>query len=220
MKKLDLKKFDDAYLQFVKGADATSHRRAITALLERVGLEEMFARCLAEDGVKSFFLLWERAGREEEDLKERRGLKALGVLSKRFYEKRDYRELCELFYNMIFRHTAEFLHLEERADFKKLTDHDLYTKGLLPPEIFLQLFLIETPVKNTNFDWDRNEAIAEQNLACLIVCLGDIYDFFHDQEEGEDEELENETEPRRKVGRNEPCPCGSGKKFKKCCGGF
>jgi len=22
----------------------------------------------------------------------------------------------------------------------------------------------------------------------------------------------------RKVGRNEPCPCGSGKKFKHCCG--
>jgi uncharacterized protein len=29
-------------------------------------------------------------------------------------------------------------------------------------------------------------------------------------------------EPRRnaaKVGRNEPCPCGSGKKYKRCCGG-
>lgn len=25
--------------------------------------------------------------------------------------------------------------------------------------------------------------------------------------------------PDAKVGRNEPCPCGSGKKFKKCCGG-
>jgi tetratricopeptide (TPR) repeat protein len=24
---------------------------------------------------------------------------------------------------------------------------------------------------------------------------------------------------RQKVGRNEPCPCGSGKKFKRCCGG-
>jgi uncharacterized protein YchJ len=23
---------------------------------------------------------------------------------------------------------------------------------------------------------------------------------------------------RQKVGRNEPCPCGSGKKYKKCCG--
>jgi len=24
--------------------------------------------------------------------------------------------------------------------------------------------------------------------------------------------------PQEKVGRNEPCPCGSGRKFKKCCG--
>ncbi|WP_300390609.1 SEC-C metal-binding domain-containing protein [Fusobacterium sp.] len=23
---------------------------------------------------------------------------------------------------------------------------------------------------------------------------------------------------KRKIGRNEPCPCGSGKKYKKCCG--
>jgi SWIM/SEC-C metal-binding protein len=26
------------------------------------------------------------------------------------------------------------------------------------------------------------------------------------------------TEAEKKVGRNEPCPCGSGKKYKKCCG--
>lgn len=26
--------------------------------------------------------------------------------------------------------------------------------------------------------------------------------------------VENET---AKIGRNEPCPCGSGKKYKKCC---
>ena len=24
--------------------------------------------------------------------------------------------------------------------------------------------------------------------------------------------------PASKVGRNDPCPCGSGKKYKKCCG--
>jgi uncharacterized protein YecA (UPF0149 family) len=24
--------------------------------------------------------------------------------------------------------------------------------------------------------------------------------------------------PRAKVGRNDPCPCGSGTKYKKCCG--
>ncbi len=30
---------------------------------------------------------------------------------------------------------------------------------------------------------------------------------------------EARTRPRRKTGRNDPCPCGSGRKFKKCCGG-
>lgn len=33
--------------------------------------------------------------------------------------------------------------------------------------------------------------------------------------------LLNPTETRiveKKIGRNEPCPCGSGKKYKKCCG--
>ncbi|MCF8085976.1 MAG: preprotein translocase subunit SecA [Desulfohalobiaceae bacterium] len=37
---------------------------------------------------------------------------------------------------------------------------------------------------------------------------------------GEEESGSNQTYRRteRKVGRNEPCPCGSGKKYKKCCG--
>lgn len=35
----------------------------------------------------------------------------------------------------------------------------------------------------------------------------------------EDEDYpETYVRPERKIGRNEPCPCGSGKKFKKCCG--
>ena len=32
------------------------------------------------------------------------------------------------------------------------------------------------------------------------------------------EEPEEAPLPNRKVGRNDPCPCGSGKKFKKCHG--
>ncbi|MEG1254944.1 SEC-C metal-binding domain-containing protein [Clostridium sp.] len=30
---------------------------------------------------------------------------------------------------------------------------------------------------------------------------------------------EQQVESKDKVGRNDPCPCGSGKKYKKCCGG-
>lgn len=42
-----------------------------------------------------------------------------------------------------------------------------------------------------------------------------------DYEIGGGENFRNTIEPIRvekKVGRNEPCPCGSGKKYKKCCG--
>jgi len=38
---------------------------------------------------------------------------------------------------------------------------------------------------------------------------------------GDLELLQNPVETitvEQKVGRNEPCPCGSGKKYKKCCG--
>jgi hypothetical protein len=43
-----------------------------------------------------------------------------------------------------------------------------------------------------------------------------------DEYEGSQENIDetDEYEPSKtlpKVGRNEPCPCGSGKKYKKCC---
>jgi HEAT repeat protein len=40
---------------------------------------------------------------------------------------------------------------------------------------------------------------------------------FNDSESWEEDE-EEEPEPAAKIGRNDPCPCGSGKKYKKCCG--
>ncbi len=36
--------------------------------------------------------------------------------------------------------------------------------------------------------------------------------------DGEMPKLETVRNAGKKVGRNEPCPCGSGKKYKKCCG--
>lgn len=52
----------------------------------------------------------------------------------------------------------------------------------------------------------RTRAEAAQSPDALTVRPGD----FH---------LDFETElPRIRIGRNEPCPCGSGKKYKKCCG--
>jgi hypothetical protein len=46
------------------------------------------------------------------------------------------------------------------------------------------------------------------------------FDGEFDDEELDEEDYYPETYVRAepKIGRNEPCPCGSGKKYKKCCG--
>lgn len=50
--------------------------------------------------------------------------------------------------------------------------------------------------------------------------LDDDFDF--GEEEDEDPfraiDVEETTPQRPKTGRNDPCPCGSGKKYKRCCG--
>ena len=40
----------------------------------------------------------------------------------------------------------------------------------------------------------------------------------NDQKEESSEENKAESVDKKDIGRNDPCPCGSGKKFKKCHG--
>jgi len=69
------------------------------------------------------------------------------------------------------------------------------------------------------------EAISAEQREKLIVgaaagVIG-IYGYFEAQRLVEKEPLDHATTFRRtipKIGRNDPCPCGSGKKFKQCCG--
>ena len=39
-----------------------------------------------------------------------------------------------------------------------------------------------------------------------------------EQQEERKESMVDQIKSGKKIGRNEPCPCGSGKKFKHCCG--
>ncbi|MDH5515651.1 MAG: SEC-C metal-binding domain-containing protein, partial [Gammaproteobacteria bacterium] len=63
------------------------------------------------------------------------------------------------------------------------------------------------------------EAVEEQRRAQSQM------NFRHDEADALDQTPEGEADERqpfmregRKVGRNEPCPCGSGKKYKQCHG--
>jgi hypothetical protein len=59
------------------------------------------------------------------------------------------------------------------------------------------------------------ETLVKIALDQRLMLLGSKPVFFPDGPEGE-----KEAQPvaLSKVGRNDPCPCGSGKKYKKCCG--
>ncbi len=60
----------------------------------------------------------------------------------------------------------------------------------------------------------------EQVIAGMAVGLLGAYKYFREQREGDLEVDAPESRPSTpKIGRNDPCPCGSGKKYKKCCGG-
>ena len=61
----------------------------------------------------------------------------------------------------------------------------------------------------------------EELIAGAAAGVVKIYDYFEATRLLEAESIQTETTFRRespKIGRNEPCPCGSGKKFKRCCG--
>jgi uncharacterized protein len=60
----------------------------------------------------------------------------------------------------------------------------------------------------------------EEVIVHMAVGLLGAYRYFRDHRQVKPGT--HTSEPRRnapKVGRNDPCPCGSGKKYKKCCGG-
>ena len=88
-------------------------------------------------------------------------------------------------------------------------------------------------ITRTKFqDWQRAEQILREGLAVdQVRDRGDLLErLAHVCEEqgrkAEAIELRKQAKrnvvptpvTRQKIGRNEPCPCGSGKKFKKCCG--
>ena len=51
-----------------------------------------------------------------------------------------------------------------------------------------------------------------------VIINGDTCNDFSYQVKKNDEDNNVSNNNFKKVGRNEKCPCGSGKKYKKCCG--
>ncbi|MBN2483595.1 MAG: preprotein translocase subunit SecA [Candidatus Omnitrophica bacterium] len=68
----------------------------------------------------------------------------------------------------------------------------------------------------------RTKLTAQKELVTVFDNLPKAYIHSHysslQKEEKSQKTVPHAITPEQKVGRNEPCPCGSGKKYKKCCG--
>ena len=174
--------FNKSFDKYLKEKDLILHKKAIRGLLEEVGLEEDLDIMDEEyNPVEEFFLNWKKAGKIiPNDSSEKASVMELGRKSKKFYDKRQYRKLHNLFFDTMFRHVMDFLDIEKHKEFDTLTDADLYEKDIIPSEIHFQYFLLEAPLRMKEFDWHRCDEIMMQHLACLIVCFEDIYEFLHE----------------------------------------
>ena len=90
--------------------------------------------------------------------------------------------------------------LQRHCHARKYTEHAQTWFGVCvrPSDTSLRFGL------NLDYAWERDEAMdaATKNMAKA----GNL-----------SASLKKSAETKRKIGRNEPCPCGSGKKYKKCC---
>ena len=102
-----------------------------------------------------------------------------------------------------------------RQDWQPLFDDPAAREALRPIYLLGAEDLTEAEEALTRWP-ARREKLAEQIAASVAA----IYRFWLPRREVQHANLVASTFRREgpKPGRNDPCPCGSGKKFKKCCG--
>ena len=109
----------------------------------------------------------------------------------------------------------EALGEEEAEDDEEIRDEITYLDERLFPLMVLT-GEAESAAREHGEEWPEGEELEKINNDCeddLPQAVTDIYRFWLAKR---GTQTVRRDEP--KVGRNDPCPCGSGKKFKQCCG--
>lgn len=79
-------------------------------------------------------------------------------------------------------------------------------------ELMGENYTFEELMKKYKSDYLNNKIYSSATVLFCSNAFSEIFDYIS-------EPKEEKPVIEQKVGRNDPCPCGSGKKFKHCCGG-
>ena len=72
-------------------------------------------------------------------------------------------------------------------------------------------YTFEELIKTYKSEYLKNKIYSSATILFCSNAFSQIFDYIS-------EPKSQQTVPTQKVGRNDPCPCGSGKKYKNCCG--
>ncbi|MCU7932485.1 MAG: SEC-C domain-containing protein [Candidatus Thiodiazotropha sp. (ex Codakia rugifera)] len=125
-------------------------------------------------------------------------------------------------YSAFAAHKAEFLHQSLHPDHRH--DHDIEaTRRWSENAQWMNLQVVELKGGTETDEEGSVEFIATYKEKGVVRPHHEISRFL--KQDGDWYFVDGQLVPPKpemrkqpKVGRNEPCPCGSGKKFKKCCG--
>ena len=88
-------------------------------------------------------------------------------------------------------------------------------KNFMEDEANLSLLAPFVLLKQGHYPGQKNEILTQKDRAELVTMIPEaahrLFHYWIAKTQTEN------TASKTKVGRNEPCPCGSGKKYKKCC---
>ena len=79
-------------------------------------------------------------------------------------------------------------------------------------ELLGETYTFEVLVKKYKPEYYQNTMYSSATVLFCSNAFSEVFNFMSE------EKPEAPKAPDRKIGRNEPCPCGSGKKYKNCCG--
>ncbi|WP_153108717.1 UPF0149 family protein [Propionivibrio limicola] len=127
----------------------------------------------------------------------------------------DYEPWCQAYLSAVDQAEEDWFEALENGNSEDAEDEMAYLDERLFPMMVLT-GEAETAATEHGEEWPEGEERAEMENECeetLPQAVTDIYRFWL-AKRGVGT-IQRETP---KVGRNDPCPCGSGKKFKQCCG--
>jgi curved DNA-binding protein CbpA len=142
-------------------------------------------------------------------------------------ERLEEKKYSELFYDLFTILNSEIEDDEDELEVVAMEYVILNEKNLYAPQIrrlrteFPELYALHASFFNEVLRTRDPEKLLYQRAKKyrkLKQELGVSYDEDEEEEEPDSAPTETVRRAQPKVGRNDPCPCGSGKKYKHCCG--